>query len=68
MVALASGRGPIDPCLTTSAPGTLAKKNDKAVVDYSNTKDGYVMVQYTAQTDKRLKAQVKGPTTTIHTT
>ena len=64
MVALAAGPGAIDPSLTTSAPGTLAKKNDKAVVDYSNTKDGYVMVQYTAQTDKRLKAQVKGPTTT----
>ena len=64
VVALAAGPGAIDPSLTTSAPGTLAKKNDKAVVDYSNTKDGYVMVQYTAQTDKRLKAQVKGPTTT----
>ena len=64
MVALAAGPGAIDPSLTTSAPGTLVKKNDKAVVDYSNTKDGYVMVQYTAQTDKRLKAQVKGPTTT----
>ena len=64
MVALAAGPGAIDPSLTTSAPGTLVKKNDKAVVDYSNTKDGYVMVQYTAKTDKRLKAQVKGPTTT----
>ena len=59
MVALAAGPGAIDPSLTTSAPGTLVKKNDKAVVDYSNTKDGYVMVQYTAKTDKRLKAQVK---------
>ena len=34
------------------------------MIDYSNTKDGYVMVQYTAQTTKRLKIQVKGPTTT----
>ena len=48
----------------TVASGTLVKKNGKAVIDYSNTKDGYVMVQYTAQTSKRLKAQVKGPTTT----
>ncbi|MCF2664051.1 transglutaminase domain-containing protein [Oscillibacter valericigenes] len=48
----------------TVASGTLVKKNSKAVIDYSNTKDGYVMVQYTAQTTKRLKAQVKGPTTT----
>lgn len=48
----------------TVASGTLVKKNSKAVIDYSNTKDGYVMVQYTAQTTKRLKVQVKGPTTT----
>lgn len=50
--------------LTTEAPGTLVKQNQYAVIDYSNTKDGYVMVQYTASTDKRLKVQVKGPTTT----
>ena len=46
------------------APGTLTQKNSKAVIDYSNTADGYVMAQYTAQTDKKLKAQVAGPTTT----
>jgi len=44
--------------------GKLVKKSSKAVIDYSNTGDGYVMVQYTAQTSKRLKVQVKGPTTT----
>jgi len=46
------------------APGTQVKKNDKAVIDYSNSKDGYVMVQFNAATDKRLKVQVKGPSTT----
>lgn len=35
-----------------------------AVMDYSHTEDGYVMVRYTGQTDKRLKVLVKGPTTT----
>ena len=50
--------------LTTEAPGTKVQTCAKAVIDYSNTADGYVMVQYTAQTDKRLKAQVAGPTTT----
>lgn len=50
--------------LTPVASGTLVKKNEKAEIDYSNTKDGYVMVKYSASTDKRLKAQVKGPTTT----
>ncbi len=46
------------------ASGTLVKKNNKAEIDYSNTKDGYVMVRFVAATDKRLKVQVKGPTTT----
>lgn len=50
--------------LTPVASGKAEKKNGKAVIDYSNTADGYVMVQYTAATTKRLKAQVKGPTTT----
>ena len=44
--------------------GEKVKQSSKAVIDYSNTGDGYVMVQYTAQTSKRLKVQVKGPTTT----
>lgn len=47
-----------------SAPGTRAKRNNKAIIDYSNIKDGYVMAQYTASTKKKLKVQVKGPTTT----
>ncbi len=50
--------------LTTEAPGTKTQKCSKAVIDYSNINDGYVMVQYTAQTSKKLKAQVTGPTTT----
>lgn len=49
---------------TPQASGTLTAKNDKALIDYSNTADGYVMVQFTATTAKKLKAQVKGPTTT----
>lgn len=47
-----------------TASGTLTKKTDKAIIDYSNTADGYVMVQYTTQSAKRLKVQVKGPKTT----
>jgi len=50
--------------VTVEASGILVRQNDRAVIDYSNTKDGYVMVCYTASTDKRLKAQVAGPTTT----
>ncbi len=43
------------------------KSNGEAIIDYSNTTDGYVMVKYTAATDKRLKAQVKGPSGTTYT-
>lgn len=50
--------------LASEAPGTLEARCADAVVDYSNTTDGYVMVQYLGQTDKRLKVLVKGPTTT----
>lgn len=45
------------------ASGVLAKSNSFATIDYSNTKDGYIMVNYTAATDQRLKVQVKGPVT-----
>ena len=48
----------------TVASGEKEKRNGKARIDYSHTEDGYVMVQYTAKTDKRLKVQVKGPSTT----
>ncbi len=58
---------PTEPPVETAAveaPGILVERNEAAVIDYSNTGDGYVMVQYTAGTDKKLRAQVKGPTTT----
>ena len=50
--------------LEPEASGELVEANDRAMVDYSNTEDGYVMVRYTAETQKRLKVQVTGPTTT----
>lgn len=50
--------------LEPEASGTEAEENDKAVIDYSNITDGYVMVKYKTATDKKLKAQVKGPSTT----
>lgn len=50
--------------LEPEASGVLVEENDRVKVDYSNTEDGYVMVCYTAQTEKRLKVQVSGPTTT----
>ena len=53
------------PNITTAvASGKKVKSNDVASIDYSNTDDGYVMVRYTADTNKRLKVRVKGPETT----
>ncbi len=63
-VALSNSPVALPDILEAEASGTLVKQNDRAVLDYSNTADGYVMVRYTAQTDKRLKVQVKGPKTT----
>jgi len=64
--AIASPESPaaVSAALTPVASGTEEKKNGSAVIDYSNVADGYVMVQFTGTTDKRLKVQVKGPATT----
>ena len=45
------------------ASGELVVENEKAMIDYSNTADGYVMVYFKAETEKRLKVQVKSETT-----
>ena len=63
-VALAEAPAALPSEMTPTASGTKVQSSAKAVIDYSNTKDGYVMVKYTAATTQRLKAQVKGPTTT----
>ena len=63
-IALSTSEASLVSGLSTSAPGIQVKSNDKAIIDYSNTADGYVMAQFTAATTKKLKAQVKGPTTT----
>lgn len=63
-VALAESPAAIPKAVSAVAAGRLTKSNAHAVIDYSNTADGYVMVRYTAATTQRLKAQVKGPTTT----
>ena len=45
--------------LNVSAPGTRKDENEEAVIDYSNTEDGYIMVKYKQDTDTPIKAQVK---------
>ena len=44
-----------------SAPGTAAKSCARAAIDYSNAKDGYVMVRFSGSLSKRIRVQVKGP-------
>ena len=43
-----------------SAPGTAVKKNASAIMDYSNAKDGYVMIKWTGEAVK-VAVQVTGP-------
>ena len=50
--------------LQPEASGEQLASSDRAEIDYSHTEDGYVMVRFTGQTEKRLKVQVKGPKTT----
>ena len=47
-----------------TASGVLVAKNEKAVIDYSNTGDGYVMVNFTGTPGGRLKVQVAAPAVT----
>lgn len=51
----------------TVASGTAVKETDQCVIDYSNTKNGYIMVKYKESTKKTLKAQVEGPTKNTYT-
>ena len=55
---------PVFTVLQPIASGESVQSNDNAEIDYSHTADGYVMVRYTAETEKRLKVLVKGPSTT----
>lgn len=44
-----------------TAPGVLVAQNGKAVIDYSNARDGYVMIRYSGDTTKKLKALIDTP-------
>lgn len=57
--AITSSPAPYPVLLKPSADGKSEKRNNLAVIDFSNASEGYVMAQYTDATDKRLKVQVK---------
>jgi len=45
----------------TDASGKLTKENGKAIIDYSNSADGYIMAKFVNTTTKELRVLVKGP-------
>lgn len=53
--------------LPVVAAGTTVYANEKAKVDASNVKDGYVMVAWNGQAQKRLKVRVTGQSGTVYT-
>jgi len=53
--------------LTPAASGTAVQQNSSAVIDYSNAKDGYVMVAWTGGGGPKLKVQTKGPSGVTYT-
>ena len=60
-VALSAAPAALPTGLMPVASGTLVKQNTRAIIDYSNTKDGYVMVKFTGTTATRIKVQIFGP-------
>lgn len=48
--------------LMPTAPGTTVSQNGSAVIDYSNAKDGYIMVKWKESGTPKLKVLIKGPT------
>ena len=60
-VALAGAPAALNDLILPVASGTQVKQNSRATIDYSNTKDGYVMVNFTGTTKTRLKVLVRGP-------
>lgn len=53
-------------CLTPVASGSLVASNELASIDYSNTAEGYIMVQYTGSCPK-VKLQITGPDSITYT-
>ena len=43
------------------ASGVTVLSNEKAIIDVSNAKDGYIMAAYKQPTDKKLKLRITGP-------
>ena len=49
------------------ASGVKVLSNEKAIIDVSNAKDGYIMAAYKQPTDKKLKLRITGPDKVVYT-
>jgi len=65
MVPLARAPGFTIPVPT--APGTAVQRNAKAIIDHSNTSDGYVMVKFTENTRRQIRVMITGPSGVSYT-
>ena len=61
-----AGAPTLSTVLNPVASGTAVKENASASLDYSNAKDGYVMVKWLAGGTPKLKVLVKGPSGTTY--
>ena len=66
-VPLASAPAAVSTVLMPVASGTTVYSNEKAAIDASNTKDGYVMIKYKGKETARLKIQIVGPSGVAYT-
>ncbi|MCQ2519197.1 MAG: transglutaminase-like domain-containing protein [Lachnospiraceae bacterium] len=53
-------------CLKCEAPGTSVDGNEFVAIDYSNNKDGYIMINYLGEAAK-VKLQITGPNQVTYT-
>ncbi len=51
---------------TSEASGVLVQSNELALIDYSNTNNGYIMAKYTG-TNRKVKIQITGPSQETYT-
>ena len=66
-VAMSDAPAALSTMLLPEASGVKVEKNSRAQIDYSNIKDGYVMVKCSS-TGKKLMAQVFGPSYSVNET
>lgn len=52
---------------TLEHPGTKTQVKNNSIIDYSNAKNGYIMINCTNSISAKIKSQVHGPNGTVYT-